>query len=154
MNERLGVEMLWLEFTKYNMNEEKKYVNELEWVQYQLDNFESIQQVTDHLTDLKIYPIKGKVHYILSDKTGESVIIEYLNGTPTAYKKEANVCQTITNNSVLQSEQFKSTISGKKKNNTISAYRYYQLEQEILNIRPENEVNESFAFNVLKKVAI
>jgi choloylglycine hydrolase len=61
MNEKgLVVEMLWLEQTKYNINETKSYLNELEWIQYQLDNFETVQQVIDHLTDLKIYPIKGK----------------------------------------------------------------------------------------------
>lgn len=155
MNEKgLVAEMLWLEPTKYNINEEKNYVNELEWIQYQLDNFETIQQVIDHLSNLKIYPIKGKIHYILTDTKGESVIIEYLNGKPTAYKKEANICQTITNNSVLQSEPYKNQINGIRKNNTASTFRYYQLEQEIPSIHKESAINETYAFNVLKKVTI
>ena len=34
MNEKgLVVEMLWLDLTKYNINEEKKYLNEPEWIQ-------------------------------------------------------------------------------------------------------------------------
>ncbi len=156
MNEKgLTVEMLWLEQTKYNISEAKAYLNELEWIQFQLDNFETVQQVSDHLTDLKIYPIKGKIHYIITDKTGESVIIEYLNGKPTAYKKDANVCQTITNNSVLQSAPYKNQIRGIRKNNTAPTYRYYKLEQEILNIRDKkNEISEAYAFSVLKKVTI
>lgn len=155
MNEKgLVIEMLWLELTRFNLNENKNYVNELEWIQYQLDNFENIHQVMEHLTDLKIYPIKGKIHYILTDNTGESVIIEYLNGQPTAYKKEANVCQTITNNSVLQSEPYKSQVKGIRKNNTAPTYRYYQLEKEISNIQDGMEMNATYAFNVLKKVTI
>lgn len=142
MNEKgLVVEMLWLELTRYNISDEKKYVNELEWIQYQLDNFESVTQVIDHLNDLKIYPIKGKIHYILADTKGESVIIEYLNEKPTTYKKEANVCQTITNNSVPQSESYKNQINGIRKNNTASTYPYYQLEQEISGIQPKNELS-------------
>ncbi len=155
MNEKgLVVEMLWLDLTKYNINEEKKYLNELEWIQYQLDNFETVQQVIDHLNEVKIYPIKGKIHYILTDKTGESVIIEYLNGMPTTYKKEANVCQTITNHSVHQSEPYKNQIKGIRKNNTAPTYRYYQLEQKIFNFKIKTELNEAYAFNVLQKVTI
>lgn len=155
MNEKgLTIEMLWMEQTKYNINETKAYLNELEWIQYQLDNFETVQQVIEHLNDLKIYPIKGKIHYILTDNTGESIIIEYLNGKPVAYKKEANVCQTITNNSVLQSEPYRNQIKKIRKNNTASTYRYYQLEQEISDIDKQNVLNETYAFKVLKKVTI
>lgn len=155
MNEKgLVVKMLWLELTKYNINEEKKYVNELEWIQYQLDNFETVQQVIDHLGDLKIYPIKGKIHYILTDNSGLSVIIEYLNGKPVAYKKEANACQAITNNTVIHSEPFKTQTEGIRKNNTVAAYRYFQLEQEILNLPTKEIINEAYAFDLLRKVII
>jgi len=155
MNEKgLVVEMLWLKITRYNIDEEKKYVNELEWIQYQLDNFETVQQVIEHLNDLKIYPIKGKIHYILTDVTGESVIIEYLNGKPVAYKKEANTCQAITNYSVFHSEPYKNQIKGIRKNNTFPAYRYYQLEQQISIIRNQSEIKEADAFDILRKVTI
>jgi penicillin V acylase-like amidase (Ntn superfamily)/uncharacterized protein (DUF2141 family) len=155
MNEKgLVVEMLWLDLTRYNINEAKQYVNELEWIQYQLDNYESVQQVIDHLNDLKIYPIKGKIHYIMTDPTGESVIVEYLNGKPVAYKKEANTCQAITNNAVLHSELFKSQAKGLKKNNASSFYRYYQLEQKISDLQKPTEFEEEEAFNILKKVAV
>ncbi|MBK8492952.1 MAG: linear amide C-N hydrolase [Saprospirales bacterium] len=155
MNEKgLVVEMLWLELTKYNISEEKLYVNELEWIQYQLDNFENVQQVISHLDNLKIYPIKGKIHYIITDSTGESVIIEYLNGKATAYEKEANTCQAITNNAVLSSEPYKNQIKGIRKNNTAPTYRYYQLEQEVLTINSQRKLNEAYAFDMLKKVTI
>jgi len=155
MNEKgLVVEMLWLELTRYNINEDKNYLNELEWIQYQLDNFETVQQVIDHLSDLKIYPVKGKIHYILTDSTGESVIIEYLNGKPIAYKKEAGACQAITNNSVLQSEPYKNQIEGIRKNNTAPTYRYYQLELQISAMNNQNEITEDYAFDILRKVTI
>lgn len=155
MNEKgLVVEMLWLDLTKYNSHEEKNYVNELEWIQYQLDNFETVQELMKHLNDLKIYPIKGKIHYIATDNTGESVIIEYLNGNPTAYQKEPNTCQAITNNSVLQSEPFKYQMPAKRMSNTASIFRYYQLEQESVTIGSQHELNETHAFDILRKVTI
>jgi len=155
MNEMgLVVEMLWLEITRYNIDDEKNYVNELEWIQYQLDNYESVQQVIDHLPELKIYPVKGKIHYILTDAAGESVIIEYLHGKPVSYKKEATVCQAITNHSVLQSEPYKNQVSGIRKNNTSPLYRHYQLEQQISTIHNQIGMNEAYAFDILKKVTI
>ncbi len=155
MNEKgLVVEMLWLEVTRYNINDEKEYVNELEWIQYQLDNFETVQQVLDQLNDLKIYPIKGKIHYLLTDASGESVIIEYLSGNPIAYKKEANACQAITNGSVAYSESFKNQLRRIRKNNTAPSYRYYHLEQHISKIGNQPELTESYAFEILKSVTI
>ncbi len=87
------------------------------------------------MNDLKVYPVKGRIHYILTDPTGESVIIEYLNGKPAYHKKEANTCQAITNNSVYQSEKYKQQAKGLPKNNEVSAYRYYQLEQKISTLK-------------------
>lgn len=155
MNEKgLAIEMLWLDVTRYNINEDKAYLNELEWIQYQLDQFETIQEVINHLDEIKIYPIKGKIHYILADHTGESVIIEYLNGKPLTYAMPPNTCQAITNNSVLQSAPFKQQANGIKKTNTASTYRYYQLEQRIAGIGQQDEINEELAFDVLRQVRI
>jgi len=155
MNEKgLVIEMLWLETTQYNLQEDKKYVNELEWIQYQLDQFQTVQEVIDHLNNLKIYPLKGKIHYILSDHKGESVIIEYLNGKPYYYKKEANFCQTITNNSVLQSEPYKINVKKIRKKNTYSLFRYHQLEQKISTLEKQKLVDEKYAFEILEKVTI
>jgi choloylglycine hydrolase len=155
MNEKgLVVEMLWLDLTKFNIDEEKDYVNELEWIQYQLDNYESVGEVLDHLNDLKIYPLKGKIHYILTDGTGESVIIEYLNGKPFTSKKEVNSCQAITNNAVIHSEKYKDELHGIPEKNHISFYRYHQLEQRIASIENLAAIDEQLAFNMLKQVTI
>lgn len=155
MNERgLAIEMLWLESTQYNINDDKPYVNELEWIQYQLDNYESVQEVVEHLNDLTVFPVKGRVHYILTDPTGASVVIEYLNGKPIFHRKEANICQTITNNSVQHSESYKDQIKGIPKNNAFSTYRYYQLEQGVAATDKSVEWSESIAFDFLKKVTI
>ncbi len=155
MNENgLVVEMLWMDLTRYNINDDKPYLNELEWIQYQLDNFSTVREIADHLDQLKIYPIKGKIHYILTDTTGESLIIEYLNGKPIAYPKEAHTCQAITNNAVIHSEPFKNQVKGIRKNNTAPTYRYYKLEQEISGIREQEKINTAYAFDILEKVAI
>src|SRR5690606_21053604 len=155
MNERgLVIEMLWMEYTRYNINDDKQYVNELEWIQYQLDMYASISEVIEHLDDLKVYPIKGKIHYILADATGESIIIEYLNGKPVVFRKDANTCQAITNTAIVLAEPFKDQLSGIRKKTTSSIYRYHLLEQQIAKIPHQPEISVPFAFESLKKVTI
>ena len=71
MNEKgLVVEMLWMDETQFNISEDKAYLNELEWIQYQLDNFHSIDEVIANIESFKVYPIQGKIHYLLADTHG------------------------------------------------------------------------------------
>lgn len=155
MNEKgLVVEMLWLEDTRYNISEERTYLNELEWIQYQLDNFQTVDEVVAHNEQLKIYPIKGKIHYILVDTSGKSVIIEYLDGKARIFEKEANTCQAITNKSVLYSEKYIENIKGIKKTNSSTAYRYHILENQIKKLQTASDFSEVTAFQMLKNVTI
>jgi penicillin V acylase-like amidase (Ntn superfamily)/uncharacterized protein (DUF2141 family) len=155
MNEKgLVVEMLWLEDTRFNISEDKVYLNELEWIQYQLDNFQTVDEVVANVETLKIYPIKGKIHYILADANGKSVIIEYLDGKPIVYEKKANACQAITNKSVLFSEKYIDNIQGVRQNNTSEIYRYHQLETQIKKLQNQSDFSEKTAFQMLENVSI
>jgi penicillin V acylase-like amidase (Ntn superfamily)/uncharacterized protein (DUF2141 family) len=155
MNETgLVVEMLWMEDTRFNISDDKTYLNELEWIQYQLDNYQTVDEVVTHIENLKIYPIKGKIHYILADSRGKSVIIEYSDGKPEIYEKEASSCQAITNKSVTYSEKYIENIKGIKKNNTSPTYRYHKLEKQIKKLQDSNGFSEMTAFHMLKNVSI
>jgi len=155
MNEKgLMVEMLWLDDIRFNISEDKAYLNELEWIQYQLDNFQTIDEVIINIEKLKIYPIKGKIHYILADTNGKSVIIEYLDGKPKIYEKDFNTCQAITNKTVVHSEKFIDNLKGIPKRNTSETYRYHQLENQIKKLQSPNDFSENTAFQMLKNVSI
>lgn len=155
MNEKgLVVEMLWLEDTRFNISEDKTYLNELEWIQYQLDNFQTVDEVVAHIENLKIYPIKGKIHYILADTHGKSVIIEYLDGKLEIHKKEANSCQAITNKSVVYSKKYIENIKGIPKKNTSTTYRYHKLEKQIKKLQDPSDFSEMTALQMLKGVSI
>lgn len=155
MNEKgLVVEMLWLDDTRFNISDNKTYLNELEWIQYQLDNFQTIDEVVANIERIKIYPIKGKIHYILADNNGKSVIIEYLDGKPKIYEKEANSCQAITNKSVVFSEKYIDNLQNIPKKNTSEIYRYHQLENQIKKLKTPSDFSEKTAFQMLKSVSI
>lgn len=155
MNEKgLVVEMLWLEDTRYNTLDNKSYLNELEWIQYQLDNFQSIEEVTANIEKLKIYPIKGKIHYILADRGGQSVVIEYISGRAFIFPKDPNTCQAITNKTVSHSEKYINNLDGIPKRNTSETFRYHQLEKQIAKLNSPDQYSEKAAFQMLKSVSI
>lgn len=155
MNDKgLVVEMLWLDETRFNVSEQKHYINELEWIQYQLDNFQTIEEVVAQIDQIKIYPIKGKIHYILTDPSGNSVVIEYISGKPKVFENKANICQAITNSSVVNSKKYIDQLEGIQQKNTSDLYRYHKLEKHIANLDKTNEINEKVAFQMLKDVSI
>lgn len=155
MNEKgLVVEMLWLDVTQYNIDADRDYVNELEWIQYQLDNFYAVNEVLNALDDLKIYPIQGRIHYMVADASGASVIIEYINGKPVITQAEQQVCQAITNYPAALSEKYRHQIDGVAKNTRDDLYRYYLIHQQISAIESGAEVSINMAFNILKSVSI
>jgi len=55
-------------------------VNEGEWIQYQLDNFESVEEVISHIDDVSIKKLYVNVHYMICDATANCNILEFING--------------------------------------------------------------------------
>ncbi|ABO46463.1 linear amide C-N hydrolase [Francisella tularensis] len=73
----------------------KPGVNGLYWIRYVLGNFATVKEVLDNLDSYQIYnppiEINGKesnipVHYMVEDKTGDSALIEYINGKLTVHR--------------------------------------------------------------------
>ncbi|HEX7845490.1 MAG TPA: linear amide C-N hydrolase [Chitinophagaceae bacterium] len=82
MNEKgLVVELMWLDETKYPKADSRPAVDVLQWVQYQLDNCATIEEVI--ATDKKIR-IAGTgnapLHYLIADAKGNAATIEFLEG--------------------------------------------------------------------------
>lgn len=81
MNEEgLTIEVLWLECSEYpNVNGEKS-LNELQWIQYSLDNFKNVDELIQSTEDIIVTPFYAKAHYYITDATGKSAVVEYING--------------------------------------------------------------------------
>jgi penicillin V acylase-like amidase (Ntn superfamily) len=71
-----------------------------QWMQYQLDNYETINQVLDHLTELR--PDGEEWHYLIADRFGNVCAIEYLDGKPTIYQGESLNFPILTNTTYTQ----------------------------------------------------
>ena len=89
MNEAgLAVALMALGETQYPAPDERPSVTILEWIQYQLDNSESIDEVIERSARMRIAGTFG-LHYLVADRTGRAVTIEYLNGNLVAHKNNA-----------------------------------------------------------------
>ena len=104
INEKgLVVEQLWLGNTEYQENNNKT-ISELEWIQYQLDNYENVDEVIKNINSLTIKPI-ARIHYFLADKNGVSAVIDFVNGDVKIDRKQDKF-QVITNETSEDSKKY------------------------------------------------
>jgi penicillin V acylase-like amidase (Ntn superfamily) len=60
-----------------------KHLNEIQWIQYQLDCFSSVDEVIANLHEVSIENSFFNLHYALCDSQGKFVFIDFINGRPT-----------------------------------------------------------------------
>ena len=79
MNERgLVVEHLALENSKFPEKDSRKAITPFQWIQYQLDNYSTVDEVIETEDFLRINPwIFGFMHFLVCDSQGNMAIIEY-----------------------------------------------------------------------------
>lgn len=86
MNEKgVVVNLLYLGVTRYEPQDERPGLSNLQWAQYVLDNFGSVQEAVDGLAAVRIAPVtwRGRqwpLHLSISDASGDSAIFEYVDG--------------------------------------------------------------------------
>jgi hypothetical protein len=66
----LVVEIMWLESSEYERPDARPTLNELQWIQYQLDRFATVDEVEAHAAELRVSRVNGKVHYLACDRGG------------------------------------------------------------------------------------
>lgn len=158
MNEvGLVVEMLWLEQTAYPTNQKTaQFVNELELIQLLLDRCESVAEVEVQINQLNIFPIKGKIHYLISDAAGNSALLDFLNGKAYWRKSVAGQCIAITNNADYYAQAYyKRNPNTKKLRKRQSLPRFVLLNNEIKNWQQKSDYSAlTQAQNMLEKAQL
>ena len=97
MNEAgLCIALMWHDEGNFGSDENFRRLNPLQWIQYLLDNCESIEEVIVSLQAIR--PEQGPIplHYMLLDASGDSLIVEFIDGELVLHK---NVDYPILTNS-------------------------------------------------------
>ena len=112
MNEKgLVVEMMWLNGTKYPNADERPAIGELQWIQYQLDNCSTVEELIASGSSLRIANKETTpLHYLVADATGNVATIEFLDGQMNVHKGSDLPFPVLTNDTYSSSfEQIKTT---------------------------------------------
>lgn len=69
--------------SEYSQDDTLPILFQMQWMQYQLDNFATVDDVLAHLD--KVALDGWGWHYFVADKSGRAAIIDYENGQPVVY---------------------------------------------------------------------
>lgn len=99
LNEKgLVVELMWLNETKYPNVDSRAAMSELQWIQYQLDNSATIDEViaTDKFIRINRNDA-APLHFLVADENGQAATIEFINGKMVAHKGKDLPYPVLTN---------------------------------------------------------
>lgn len=130
-------------------------LNEAQWLQFQLDNFATLNEVLDHVDNYRVEKAFLGVHYFVCDRTGECGIFEYLDGHLVVHSGSNLKLKVLTNSPYEQSVgSMKPEIAklGLFPNSDKSLKRFAKATH-LLEHRPQNgETAGDFAFGVLAQI--
>lgn len=100
MNEAgLVVEELSYSPSQYPAPDARHAVAELQWIQYQLDNFSSVTQVIESDAVLRPAPYLFHLHFFVADASGRCAVVEFLDGKRLCYTDDQLPVAVLSNNS-------------------------------------------------------
>jgi len=100
MNEAgLVVEQMMLFETKYPGPDSRPYTNDFQWIQYQLDNFSTVEEVIASDSKLRITDmLRGPgQHYLVGDRRGNCAAIEFINGKLVYHTEKSMPIKVLSN---------------------------------------------------------
>ncbi|MBW2537089.1 MAG: hypothetical protein JRI55_36720 [Deltaproteobacteria bacterium] len=102
----LAVDIMLLNDTTYPAADGRPSYNEVEWVQYALDNFASVVELAAAADTYRISPLIAGFHYLACDTTGDCAAFEYLNGQLVITPAASMPVKTLTNDTYAASAAY------------------------------------------------
>jgi penicillin V acylase-like amidase (Ntn superfamily) len=104
MNEKgLVVELMWAAETQYPAPDDRPDLNVLQWVQYQLDNNSTVEEVLSSDKVVRISRNGPPLHYLVADANGNAATIEFYDGKLVAHTGKDLPFPVLTNSTYVQS---------------------------------------------------
>jgi len=159
MNEKgLVVELMWLDGTNYPKSDSRPAVEVLQWIQFQLDNAATVDEVIASDKKIRIRDDGTPLHYLVADAGGNVASIEFLEGKMIVHKKQDLPFPVLTNTAYEESAQTAKKYIG---NTNDPASLDNSLERYVKACRMVKKVNElpanipltDYAFSILDFVA-
>lgn len=159
MNEAgLVVEVMSLKETEYPAPDSRPSLGNLQWVQYQLDNFSNVEQIIAGDSQVRINPDEFGIHFLVADKEGNCASIEFIDGQLVYHKKGNMPVRALTNNTYAESLTYLKRHYGfggtKSISNSVNSLdRFVRAAYMLKNHNTESQTSPvDYAFNILANV--
>lgn len=104
MNETgLVVEHMTLDETIYPARDNRYAIGACQWIQFQLDNYSTVEEVLHSDTLLRIVDASSKFHFLVTDSFGHVASIEFLNGEMVCHIGKSLPIETLANSTYEKS---------------------------------------------------
>ena len=160
MNEKgLVVEMMWLDGSKYPEPDSRAELGVLQWIQYQLDNCSTIEEVIATNSKIRISRTHPPVHYLVADLSGRAATIEFLDGNAVVHTGANLSIPVLTNTDYATSvRMYKQSINSKDtsvafNDNSLQRFATACSMVQQYNAGRSSSSLVAYSFDVLEKVA-
>ncbi len=162
MNEAgLAIEVLWLNGSVYPSQDSRFEIDNMQWVQYQLDNSSTVNEVIASDTLLRVAPLSGaSVHYFICDRTGNCASIEFLNGKIEVCSGKKMTGKALTNSTYAESIKYLKKYEGFGGKLIVpeggSSLERFVLASDMVNKYNQKDSKDvvSYGFSILSNVAM
>jgi len=161
MNEAgLVIECLWLEGTEYPQPDSRFGLSDLQWIQYQLDNYATVDEVIASNEDVRITVQSTPLHFLLCDRSGRAAAVEFLGGEMVVHSEEDLPVSALTNSTYENSVHFLEAFKGDETSQVFdtadySLKRFVWAAQGVNSWDSERNADPvSYAWEILDKVAV
>lgn len=106
MNEKgLVVELMWEDQINYPQPDDRPALSVLQWLQYQLDNNATVEEVLSTDKKIRISANNPPLHYLVADASGNVATIEFYNGKMELHAGNQLPFAVLTNSPYSESAQ-------------------------------------------------
>ena len=153
MNEvGLVVEHMSLPTTQYPARDNRQSIQACQWIQYQLDNCSTIEEVINTNKFLRIVDKISLFHFLICDKSGNVAVVEFLDGEMEV-KTGGDLPMTALANSTYN-ESIASFDTKANTSNNRSLYNFCTAASMIKDYSEDSVKDDiSYSFDILKSVS-
>jgi len=148
----LVVEHMTLEQTQYPTKDDRYAISANQWIQFQLDNYSTIEEVISSDTFLRIVDATSKYHYLICDRLGNVATIEFLDGKMVSHIQNSLPIPVLANSTYKSSIECYKTDGNTDSNRSL--YNFSTAAHKIQeNKKSSNDSIVNDAFEILKSVS-
>jgi len=153
MNEAgLVIEMMMHLETRYPEPDSRKAIAMTPWIQYQLDNFSTVEEVIASDSKIRIMSPETRypIHYLVCDKKGDCVSIEFMDGKLVCHTKESMPTKVLTNSTYSESIRYWKQGIIPEDDPLAAHYRFIHAANMVKNYDPKTTTSAvDYAFKIL-----